>query len=54
MAEKIRYKCLKCKFSFNLASLATKRCSNCGSDMIEEVKSDSKEAQRMIDNSEHW
>jgi DNA-directed RNA polymerase subunit RPC12/RpoP len=54
MEEKIKYKCLKCKFSFRLASHVTKRCPNCGSDTIEEVKADSNEAQRIIENSERW
>ncbi len=52
--EKTKYRCLKCKFSFRLAQHVTKRCPNCGSDLIEQIIEDSSEAQRLVDNSKDW
>ncbi len=54
MAEKTKFKCLNCKFSFWLANQRSKRCQNCGSDKIEEVTSDSNSAQRLLDESDQW
>jgi len=55
MEEKKKYRCLKCKFRFFLASSRNLMCPNCGSgpELIEEVKSGD-EAQKIVENSESW
>ena len=55
MEERKKYRCLKCKFIFYMASNRNLRCPNCGSEseLIEEVKSGD-EAQKIVENSESW
>ena len=55
MEEKKKYRCLKCKFRFFLASSRNLMCPSCGAgpELIEEVKSGD-EAQKIVENSESW
>jgi rRNA maturation endonuclease Nob1 len=54
MKPKIKYQCLKCKFKFSLTMSRTKKCPNCGSDMVREVKGVDNQAQNLINNSKTW